>query len=64
MAGAGLEVTVIRGWLCHADLSTTNSYAEINAEIAAPGNTEPPGLQRTQRGPIWQTDETLLDWLT
>ena len=27
---AGVEVNVIRGWLGHADLTTTNRYAEIN----------------------------------
>jgi site-specific recombinase XerD len=27
---AGLEVYVIRGWLGHADLTTTHRYAEIN----------------------------------
>ena len=27
---AGVEVNVIRGWLGHCDLSTTNRYAEIN----------------------------------
>jgi site-specific recombinase XerD len=26
---AGIEVNVIRGWLGHADLTTTNRYAEI-----------------------------------
>ena len=27
---SGVEVNVIRGWLGHADLTTTNRYAEIN----------------------------------
>lgn len=64
---AGVEVNVIRGWLGHADLSTTNRYAEINtnAKIAALRNTEPPGSSAGPRQrPIWQTDETLLNWLT
>ncbi len=63
---AGVEVNVIRGWLGHADLSTTNRYAEINtrAKIAALANTEPPGSSQGPRPrPIWQTDETLLNWL-
>ena len=29
---AGVEVNVIRGWLGHADLTTTNRYAEINTQ--------------------------------
>ena len=63
---AGVEVNVIRGWLGHADLSTTNRYAEINTKIklAALRATEPPdttGASRTK--PIWRTDESLLNWL-
>jgi integrase/recombinase XerD len=63
---AGVEVNVIRGWLGHADLSTTNRYAEINtkAKQAALRATEPPtssvGPPIT---PVWRTDETLLNWL-
>jgi integrase/recombinase XerD len=63
---AGVEVNVIRGWLGHADLSTTNRYAEITTKMkeAALRASEPPsttGTSRTQ--PIWRTDEALLKWL-
>ncbi|MBO8129882.1 MAG: tyrosine-type recombinase/integrase [Peptococcaceae bacterium] len=63
---AGVEVNVIRGWLGHADLTTTNRYAEINtkAKEAALRACEPPGTSvggRTK--PVWQSDETLLNWL-
>jgi integrase/recombinase XerD len=63
---AGVEVNVIRGWLGHADLSTTNRYAEINTKtkLAALRATEPPstsGASHTM--PIWRTDESLLNWL-
>ena len=64
---AGVEVNVIRGWLGHADLTTTNRYAEINtrAKIEALRNTEPPGSSVGSRSrPIWQSDESLLDWLS
>jgi integrase/recombinase XerD len=63
---AGVEVNVIRGWLGHADLTTTNRYAEINtkAKQEALLRTEPPGLSEGPRtNPIWRTDETLLNWL-
>ena len=42
---AGVEVNVIRAWLGHADLTTTNRYAEITtrAKIEALRNTEPTG---------------------
>jgi site-specific recombinase XerD len=64
---AGVEVNVIRGWLGHADLTTTNRYAEINtrAKIEALRKTEPPGSSVGPRSrPVWQSDETLLEWLS
>jgi len=64
---AGVEVNVIRGWLGHADLTTTNRYAEINtrAKIEALRTTEPPGTSEGSRPrPVWRTDESLLNWLS
>lgn len=64
---AGVEVNVIRGWLGHADLTTTNRYAEINtkAKTEALRNTEPPGASEGPRTrPIWRSDEALLGWLS
>jgi site-specific recombinase XerD len=64
---AGVEVNVIRAWLGHADLTTTNRYAEITtkAKIEALRNTEP---ARTSEGthprPTWRSDQALLDWLS
>jgi len=63
---AGVEVNVIRGWLGHADLSTTNRYAEINTKtkLAALRASEPPDTTEASRTkPIWRTDESLLNWL-
>jgi integrase/recombinase XerD len=63
---SGVEVNVIRGWLGHADLTTTNRYAEINtkAKMDALRAVEPPGTSAGPRTrPVWQTDETLLNWL-
>jgi len=64
---AGVEVNVIRGWLGHADLTTTNRYAEINtkAKQQALLATEPPDVSARHRtNPIWRSDETLLNWLS
>jgi len=63
---AGVEVNVIRGWLGHADLATTNRYAEINTKtkLAALQAAEPhhvPAGSRTN--PIWRSDQSLLNWL-
>jgi site-specific recombinase XerD len=63
---AGVEVNVIRAWLGHADLSTTNRYAEINtrAKQAALRATELPSTSAASRTPpIWRSDQTLLNWL-
>ena len=57
---AGVEVNVIRGWLGHADLTTTNRYAEINTKtkLAALRACEPPGTSAGSRTtPIWRSDE-------
>ena len=63
---AGVEVNVIRGWLGHADLTTTTRYAEINTKtkLAALQAAEPhddPARPRTN--PIWRSDQSLLNWL-
>jgi site-specific recombinase XerD len=63
---AGVEVNVIRGWLGHADLTTTNRYAEINTKTkqAALRACEPPSTSAGPRAkPIWRSDESLLTWL-
>lgn len=64
---AGVEVNVIRGWLGHVSLDTTNRYAEITvrAKEAAMHACEPPSEASSAlpRKPVWRTDETLLAWL-
>lgn len=65
---AGVEVNVIRGWLGHASLLTTNRYAEINARAkeAALRVCEPPPEASAgfPRKPVWRDDPALLDWLS
>jgi len=64
---AGVEINVIRGWLGHVSLDTTNRYAEINirAKEAALRICEPPvGVSGAlPLKPVWRTDESLLAWL-
>jgi hypothetical protein len=64
---AGVEVNVIRGWLGHVGLDTTNRYAEINmrAKEAALQACEPPATTSAPlpRKPVWRNDEALLAWL-
>lgn len=63
---AGVEVNVIRGWLGHVDLATTNRYAEINTRTkqAALRTCEPPSTSAgSPTNAIWRSDESLLNWL-
>lgn len=64
---AGVEVNVIRGWLGHASLETTNRYAEITLRMkqaALEKCTVPEiGEERIPRTPKWQSDTALLRWL-
>jgi integrase/recombinase XerD len=64
---AGVEVNVIRAWLGHVSLDTTNRYAEINTHTkqAALQVCEPPSeaSQGFPRRPVWRDDERLLNWL-
>ncbi len=64
---AGVEVNVIRGWLGHLNLVTTNRYADINIatkEAALRQCAPPPGVGGSKaRVPVWRNDETMLAWL-
>jgi len=63
---AGVEVNVIRGWLGHVRLETTNRYAEINhrtKETALKSCTVPVLAKGFARKPPWHTDTSLMDWL-
>jgi integrase/recombinase XerD len=64
---AGVEVNVIRAWLGHVSLDTTNRYAEINMRTkeAALQVCEPPiGVSGAfPRRPVWRDDPSLLNWL-
>lgn len=64
---AGVEVNVIRGWLGHVSLETTNRYAEITirAKEAALSACEPPLAisEGCPLKPVWRSDESLLGWL-
>jgi integrase/recombinase XerD len=64
---SGVDVNVIRGWLGHVSLDTTNRYAEINirmkqealeaCQVPSTSSVGPP------RRPVWQSEPKLLQWL-
>jgi len=63
LVAAGVDITVIRSWLGHVSLDTTNHYAQANLE------TKRKALERVEcraganKPPRWKRDESLLAWL-
>lgn len=64
---AGVEVNVIRGWLGHVRLETTNHYAQLTlrGKLAAMHACEPPSDTSVgaRRRSGWKEDQQLLAWL-
>lgn len=63
---AGVEVNVIRGWLGHVSIETTNRYAEITVAMKedALRLCEPPTSGASHSGRAhWQQDADLMSWL-
>jgi len=65
---SGVEANVIRGWLGHVSLETTNRYAEINIRMkeAALQACQPPASASSAaspRKPVWREDAELMKWL-
>lgn len=64
---SGVEVNVIRGWLGHVSLDTTNRYAELTlrakAEALRACEIDCGTSAASRRCATWQEDKTLLDWL-
>jgi integrase/recombinase XerD len=63
---AGVELNVIRGWLGHVSLDTTNRYAEISLRTKAAALdtcTAPVRAKSDARKPPWRTDAALMNWL-
>lgn len=66
MLEAGVELNVIRGWLGHVSLETTNRYAEINIrtkEAALKKCALPMKIHALACKPPWLTDASLIEWL-
>jgi len=60
---AGVDVTVIRSWLGHASLDTTNIYARANVETKRKALEKVDGSVRLDRPPRWKREVKLLEWL-
>lgn len=60
---AGVDVTVIRSWLGHASLDTTNIYARANLETKRRALEKVNPSVRPGTPPRWKREVELLDWL-
>ena len=61
---SGVELNVVRGWLGHVSIETTNRYAEITTQMKenALKLCKPLEEDRTE-GPTWRQDSDLIAWL-
>ncbi len=59
----GVDVTVIRSWLGHAHLDTTNHYARASVETKRKALEKAAGSSRPGKAPRWKRDADLMAWL-
>jgi site-specific recombinase XerD len=63
LVAAGVDVTVIRDWLGHARLDTTNHYARANLETKRKALEQVDPTTKPGKPPRWRRDPELLTWL-
>jgi site-specific recombinase XerD len=63
LISAGVDVTVIRSWLGHTHLDTTNHYAQANLETKRKALEQVDPKLRPSKPPRWKRDADLLAWL-
>ena len=63
LVAAGVDVTVIRDWLGHASLDTTNIYARANLETKRKALERVDSSVRPGEPPRWKRETELLEWL-
>lgn len=63
LISAGVDVTVIRSWLGHVSLDTTNHYARANLETKRKALEKVSAPEAPSRQPSWKRDTSILAWL-
>ncbi len=63
LVAAGVDVSVIRSWMGHAQLDTTNHYAQANLETKRKALEQVDPKLRPAKPPKWKRDADLLAWL-
>jgi integrase/recombinase XerC len=63
LVSAGVDITVIRSWLGHVSLDTTNHYAQANLETKRKALERVGAAAIGRRLPSWKRDASVLAWL-
>ena len=63
LLAAGVDITVIRSWLGHESLDTTNVYARANLETKRRALEKVDPSVRPDKPPRWRREVELLEWL-
>lgn len=63
LIAAGVDVTVIRSWLGHAHLDTTNHYAQANLDTKRAALERLDPSAKIKGPPRWRRDANILAWL-
>ena len=63
LVAAGVDITVIRSWLGHVSLDTTNHYAQANLETKRRALERLEASSKTSKPPLWKRDSSVLAWL-
>jgi site-specific recombinase XerD len=63
LVAAGVDITVIRSWLGHVSLDTTNIYARANVETKRKALETVSPSARPGKPPRWKREVELLAWL-
>jgi len=63
LVAAGVDITVIRSWLGHVSLDTTNHYAQANLETKRKALECLENSSRPSKPPSWKQDKSVLAWL-
>ena len=63
LVAAGVDITVIRSWLGHVSLDTTNHYAQANLETKRKALEQVGAPAASNVPPSWKRDASLMEWL-
>ena len=63
LVAAGVDITVIRSWLGHVSLDTTNHYAQANLETKRKALERLDTSSQPRKPPRWKHDKSVLAWL-